>query len=181
MIFAEAAVSLHLIPPETSRLCLDSQRALINHEEGVHIQNPGYDLLQGYEVRADWWTSVGLTSLAVRFVPATPPTPLVKRCDLYCGTSLSRLVLQCHLQHAVFLVNILWDVLLFWEKVNEEWWNYYRWQQQAVMLVWPWEDFHSSPLNLYPATTTLLICTEKKSLFRSQPTEEEINTKYNQY
>lgn len=93
-----------------------------NHEEGVHIQN----LLQGYEVRADWWTSVGSATLAVRFGPAMPPTPLVKRCDLYCGTSLSRLVLQCHLQHAVFLVNILCrDVLLFWQKVNEKWWNYY--------------------------------------------------------
>lgn len=51
------------------------QQALIDHEEGVHILNPGYDLLQGHEVRADWWTSVGSTSLAVRFVQATPHTP----------------------------------------------------------------------------------------------------------
>lgn len=119
-----------------------------NHEEGVHIQN----LLQGYEVRADWWTSVGSATLAVRFGPAMPPTPLVKRCDLYCGTSLSRLVLQCHLQHAVFLVNILCrDVLLFWQKVNEKWWNYYRWQQQFVTTLrrFPQLTFKSLPCNNY--------------------------------
>ena len=145
----------------TSLQLLALQQAFMTHSQEARVRNSDYDFIQGHEVQADWWASLGLASLPVRIWASNHhlnvdlPTAFFKRCDPLCmfpfwlksNNCFSCFTVIC----GVFLVNILLcsyvckDVVVFWQAVSEKWWKPMTTVGCDVRLTS--KAFHSSPWN----------------------------------